>query len=155
MSEPRHLGHRVRILAQAVRQAIDRKLIDLDLTAQQSFIIRYLYEQRGETVYPKEIEKRFSLTHPTVSGLLQRLEHKGFVSCLPDSNDRRFKRLELTAKAEECQKQIFQHIQTIEKTMTAGMSEEEIELLIRFLDLAAENLNSSMNLESQKEESKA
>ena len=81
MNAPRHLGHRVRILSQAIRQAIDRKLCDLDLTGQQSFIIRYLSERQGEVVYPKDIERRFNLTHPTVSGLLQRLESKGFLSC--------------------------------------------------------------------------
>lgn len=84
MNVPRHLGHRVRILSQAIRQAIDRKLCDLDLTGQQSFIIRYLSERQGEVVYPKDIERRFNLTHPTVSGLLQRLESKGFLTCEPD-----------------------------------------------------------------------
>lgn len=69
MNAPRHLGNRVRVLSQAIRQAIDRKLTDLDLTGQQSFILRYLSERKDEVVYPKDIEKRFNLTHPTVSGL--------------------------------------------------------------------------------------
>ena len=98
MNAPRHLGHRVRILSQAIRQAIDRKLCDLDLTGQQSFIIRYLSERQGEVVYPKDIERRFNLTHPTVSGLLQRLESKGFLTCEPDPDDRRYKRIVLTEK---------------------------------------------------------
>ena len=68
MNAPRHLGHRVRILSQAIRQAIDRKLCDLDLTGQQSFIIRYLSERQGEVVYPKDIERRFNLTHPPSRG---------------------------------------------------------------------------------------
>ena len=110
MNAPRHLGHRVRILSQAIRQAIDRKLCDLDLTGQQSFIIRYLSERQGEVVYPKDIERRFNLTHPTVSGLLQRLESKGFLTCEPDPDDRRYKRIVLTEKAAECQKEIWQHI---------------------------------------------
>ena len=151
MNAPLHLGHRVRVLSQAIRQAIDRKLTDLDLTGQQSFIIRFLSEQQGEVVYPKDIEKRFNLTHPTVSGLLQRLESKGFLTCEPDPDDRRFKRVLLTKKAEECQKEIWQHIQSLERTMTAGMSEEDIDTLVRLLDQAAENLDVSMNFESIKE----
>ena len=59
MNAPRHLGNRVRVLSQAIRQAIDRKLTDLDLTGQQSFILRYLSERKDEVVYPKDIEKRF------------------------------------------------------------------------------------------------
>ena len=92
MNAPRHLGNRVRVLSQAIRQAIDRKLTDLDLTGQQSFILRYLSERKDEVVYPKDIEKRFNLTHPTVSGLLQRLEGKGFLTCERHS-DRKVRRL--------------------------------------------------------------
>ena len=154
MNATRHLGHRVRELSQAIRQAIDRKLLDLDLTGQQSFIIRYLSERQGEVVYPKDIEKRFNLTHPTVSGLLQRLESKGFLTCLPDPDDRRYKRIIPTEKAEECQKEIWQHIQSLELTMTAGMSEKEVDTFVHLLDLAAQNLDVSLPCDCIKEECK-
>ena len=149
MNAPRHLGHRVRILSQAIRQAIDRKLCDLDLTGQQSFIIRYLSERQGEVV-----ERRFNLTHPTVSGLLQRLESKGFLTCESDPDDRRYKRIVLTEKAAECQKEIWQHILTIEQTMTAGMQESEIDTLVRLLDLATKNLDVCVDFDCIKEECK-
>ena len=73
MERPKHLGARVRVLSQNIKQAFDRKLTALGLTTQQSFVLRYLYEHSEEKVYPKDIEKRFDLTHPTVSGLIQRL----------------------------------------------------------------------------------
>lgn len=152
MNAPRHLGNRVRVLSQAIRQAIDRKLTDLDLTGQQSFILRYLSERKDEVVYPKDIEKRFNLTHPTVSGLLQRLKCKGFLTCEPDPDDRRYKRVLLTEKAEDCQKQIWEHIQSIEARMTAGMQESEVDMLVRLLDTAAQNLDVSMNFGCMKEE---
>lgn len=154
MQVPRHLGHRVRILSQAIRLAIDHKLLDLDLTGQQSFILRYLSERKHDVVYPKDIEKRFNLTHPTVSGLLQRLESKGFLTCVPDPDDRRFKRVVMTEKAEECQKEIWQHILTIEEAMTAGMSDEDIDTFVRLLDLATQNLDVSCSSDWIKEEEK-
>ena len=135
MNAPRHLGNRVRVLSQAIRQAIDRKLTDLDLTGQQLLILRYLSERKDE-----------------VSGLLQRLEGKGFLTCEPDPDDRRYKRVLLTEKAEDCQKQIWEHIQSIEVRMTAGMSEPEIDTLVRLLDTAAQNLDVSMNFDCMKEE---
>lgn len=154
MPDQRHIGHRARVLSQAVRQAIDRKLATLDLTGQQSFVLRYLYERKDEVVYPKDIERRFNLTHPTVSGLLQRLESKEFITCLPDPDDRRYKRLALTRKGEDCQMEIFRHIHSIEQTMTQGMTEEEADSLVRLLDLAAENLNVPVYFEPPKEEPK-
>lgn len=149
MEQTRHLGMRVRILGQLIKQAIDRKLTALDLTGQQSFVLRYLSEHGEEPVYAKDIEKRFNLTHPTVSGIIQRLEAKGFLAAEPDSDDRRCKRVVLTPKARECQKEIWQHIQWVERTMVSGMTPEEEQTLTELLELACENLNE----EIQKEES--
>ena len=141
MNAPRHLGHRVRILSQAIRQAIDRKLCDLDLTGQQSFIIRYLSERQGEVVYPKDIEQRFHLTHPTVSGLLARLEAKGFIVCTPDPDDRRCKRVTATEKAEQCHLRIRDTFHTLEQETLQNFSPEEVQTLLRLLDRAIENLS--------------
>ena len=85
---------------------------------------------------------------------MQRLESKGFLTCEPDPDDRRFKRITLTEKAEECQKEIHQHIHALEKTMTAGMSEQDVDTLLRLLDLAAQNLDVPVNYEPTKEECK-
>ena len=154
MEENLFLFRRYRLLDQAGKQRVDQKFTAMDLTAMQSYVLRYLEEHRGEVVYPKDIEKRFNLTHPTVSGLLQRLEIKGFLTCEPDPDDRRFKRVLLTEKAEECQKEIWQHIQSLERTMTAGMSETEVDTLVRLLDLAAQNLDVSLPNDCIKEECK-
>ena len=154
MEGTNHLGHRIRILSQAIRQEIDRKLTDLDLTGQQSFILRFLSERQDQVVYPKDIERRFNLTHPTVSGLLQRLEAKGFLSCEPDPDDRRYKRVVLTERGQACQEEIYRHILSMEQAMTAGMSAADVETLARLLDRAAENLNVSMNYKPCKEDCK-
>lgn len=147
METQRHLGMRVRILSQTIHTAIDRKLTALDLTGQQSFVLRFLSEHTGEPVYARDIEKRFNLTHPTVSGILQRLEAKGFLASEPDAADRRCKRVTMTPKAEECQKEIERHIQAIERTMVADMTPEEAISFGRLLDLAYENLSNEMKKE--------
>ena len=147
METQRHLGMRVRFLSQAIHTAIERKLTALGLTGQQSFVLRFLSEHTGEPVYARDIEKRFNLTHPTVSGILQRLEAKGFLASEPDAADRRCKRVTMTPKAEECQKEIERHIQAIERTMLAGMTPEEAISFGRLLDLAYENLSNEMKKE--------
>ena len=147
METQRHLGMRVRILSQTIHTAIDRKLTALGLTGQQSFVLRFLSEHTGEPVYARDIEKRFNLTHPTVSGILQRLEARGFLASEPDAADRRCKRVTMTPKAEECQKEIERHIQAIERTMVADMTPEEAISFGRLLDLAYENLSNEMKKE--------
>ena len=147
MDAIRHLGHRMRLLSQAICQSMDRTLTEQDLTAIQSFILRYL-ETSGEAVIrPKDIEKRFSLTHPTVSGILQRMEDKGFITQLPDPDDHRCKRILPTEKAAQCRQAVCEQITRTEKALTAGMSEEEIGQFISLLDRAIDNMKAFQHKE--------
>ena len=68
-----NLGPRLRHLSNRITQYMDQQFLALDLTSTQSFILHHLVLHEGEQIYPKDIEKRFHLTHPTVSGVLQRL----------------------------------------------------------------------------------
>ena len=98
-------------------------------------------------MYPKDLEKRFHLTHPTVSGVLQRLEAKDFVVLEPDRDDRRCKRIRLTDRARCCDAAVGQAFETLERVMCSGMSSEEQQTLRRLLDLAADNLRTTQELE--------
>lgn len=133
------LGPRVRIIHQAVSQQMDRRLASLELTGIQSMILRFVSQQDG-AVYARDVEKRFQLTHPTVSGLLQRMEAKGFVTLQPEESDRRLRRIGLTPKAEHCQKLIRAHIAYMEERMLQGLSGQEQAELKRMLDRVLENL---------------
>ena len=135
-----YLGPRVRVLTQLISQYVDRRFLDLDLTCTQAFVLRYLSEHADEPVYPKDIEKRFHLTHPTVSGILQRLEAKEYITISTDRNDRRCKSLRLTDKALQCNREVRLLFAALENTLTDGMSEAEKSQLLRLLDQAAENL---------------
>ena len=126
--------------------SMNSALASMDLTSAQGHIMGYL-ARRPQPPCSRDIEETFHLSHPTVSGLLSRLEKKGFIELRPDSADRRCKRVNLTPKAEECQKEIAQHIQSLERTMMRGMTQEEAESFMRLLELAYENLNTEMKKE--------
>ena len=44
---------------------MDQQFLALDLTSTQSFLLHHLSLHEHEAVYPKDLEKRFHLTHPT------------------------------------------------------------------------------------------
>ena len=141
MEEKLFLFRRFRFLDQAGKQRVDQQFQEMELTAMQSYILRYLHERRGEVVYPKDIEQRFRLTHPTVSGLLARLEAKGFITCTPDPDDRRCKRVEQTEKAGQCHRVICETFRALERETLRGFSPEEVQTLLALLDRAIENLS--------------
>ena len=141
MEENLFLFRRFRLLDQAGKQRVDQQFQEMELTAMQSYVLRYLHDRAGEVVYPKDIEQRFHLTHPTVSGLLARLEAKGFIICTPDPDDRRCKRVSATEKAEQGHLRIRDTFHALEQETLQNFSPEEVQTLLRLLDRAIENLS--------------
>ena len=73
-----HYGHMVRVLHCAVSQSVTAALGQMELTSAQGRIMGYLARQK-QPPCAKDIETEFHLSHPTVSGLLSRLEKKDFI----------------------------------------------------------------------------
>ena len=142
-----NLGPQLRYLNNRITQYMDQQFLALDLTSTQSFILHHLSLHENEAMYPKDIEKRFHLTHPTVSGVLQRLEAKNFIVIEPDRADRRCKRIRLTDRARRCDEAVRHAFETLERLMCSGMSEEEQQTLLRLLDLASANLRTTQETE--------
>ena len=57
------------------------------------------------------------MSHPTVSGLLSRLEKKEFIVIRPDETDRRCKRIRLLPKGEACHQKMHDVIRETEEKL--------------------------------------
>lgn len=114
-------------------------LASMELTAAQGYIMGYLRYQKDPPC-PKDVEENFELSHACVSGLLNRLEKKGFIALLPDEKDRRCKRIHVLEKGNAYQEMMHNTIVSIEERMSNGFSEEEKELFNNLLDRAIENM---------------
>ncbi len=134
-----HLGPRLKYLHFCTDQAITDAVSALDLTAAQGHILSYL-SHSPQPPCPKDIEDAFHLSHPTVSGLLSRLEKKEFIAIYPDENDRRCKRIRLLPKGEACHQQIRRIIDDTESLLTDGFTPAEKETLFLLLDKAIDNM---------------
>ena len=144
-------GHQARILHWCNDQAITRELEQMDLTSAQGHIMAYLNHQK-EPPCPRDIEEAFHLSHPTVSGLLSRLEKKGFVELRTDEHDRRCKRIYVLPKGHECHERMHEIIAAIEDRLVTGFSEEEQQLFTDFLDRAIANMGGYPTPHKHKEE---
>ena len=136
---PPRYGHYIRILHSATDQAMTTALDDLDLTAAQGRIMGFI-THRPSPPCPRDIEEAFQLSHPTVSGLLSRLEKKGFIQLRPDTSDRRVKRIYPLAKAKELTDTMHSTIAASEAKLTQDFTEEEKELFAQLLQRAIRNM---------------
>ena len=130
---------------------MDNALASMDLTSAQGHIMGYL-AQRSQPPCSRDIEETFHLSHPTVSGLLSRLEKKGFIELRPDETDRRCKRIYMLPKGADCNEQIYHAIQENERRIVAGFSEAEKAQFADFLVRAAKNMGSDPQFHIEKEE---
>ena len=146
-----HYGHLIRILHWCTDQTMTAALEEMDLTAAQGHIMGYLSRQ-SQPPCPKDVEEAFHLSHPTVSGLLSRLEQKGFLELRPDPTDRRCKRIHILPKGQECQERMYQTILENEERMVQDFSPQERELFLSLLQRAAANMGHTPFHNKAKEE---
>ena len=129
----------MRILHWCIDQRMTNALEKMDLTAAQGQIMGFL-ARRQSPACARDIEEHFQLSHPTVSGLLSRLEKKGFIQFLPDEKDRRCKRIHILPKGRECLENIYQVILENEKQVVFGFSPEEQAQFASLLQRAVDNM---------------
>lgn len=125
----------------------------LELTGSQGHIMAYLAHAKTPPC-PRDLEAAFHLTHPTVSGLLSRLEQKGFVQLRTDPEDRRVKRIYVLEKGIKCHEVMHQTILENEQRIVAGFTPEEQEIFSDLLERAIRNMGGDPTPKRFKEEPK-
>ena len=141
MKTENHIGSKIKRLHWLIKQDINRSLSALDLTSSQAQVLHRVMRALPEQLFPKDIEKALHLKHPTVLGILQRLEAKEYIRMECDRADRRCRCIIATEKTLKIRQEVSERIETIEKTMLLGMSDAEIGQFSSYLDRAAENLS--------------
>lgn len=123
----------------------------MELTASQGHIMGYLAHRR-EPPCPRDIESEFHLSHPTVSGLLSRLEQKGFIALRTDPSDRRCKRIYVLEKGRQCHQLMHDTILENERRLVSGFTPEEQAQFADLLKRAISNMGESPCNHHPKEE---
>ncbi|WP_294378144.1 MarR family winged helix-turn-helix transcriptional regulator [uncultured Clostridium sp.] len=128
---------RLSLLLKMVNNMFERKLNNraalMDLTNAQCRILGYLDRNRNREIYLNDIEKRFCLKRPTVTGLIKRLEEKQFIHVETKADDRRYKKIILTDKSEEIIEFMKENLENAERALYKDITEEEKNELYRIL----------------------
>ena len=93
--------------------------------------MNYLFHTNKDEVNQRDVERALSLKNPTVTGILKRLDEKGFVLCVPNAKDKRRKNIYLTEKAYDIQRRMELDRRKLDKQLTRGMTKREIASLPR------------------------
>lgn len=116
-----------------------RSYVD-SLTGTHGWVIRYLYENKDNDIFQRDIEKTFGVRRSTVTSMLQIMEKNGLITRGSVPYDSRLKKITPTEKALELHRQISYEIDAIEAELSAGLSEEEIASFIATIEKIKKNL---------------
>ena len=106
-------------------------LDEYDLTVAQYKVMKYLYEEDKARIV--DMERYYSMSHPTTIGIVQNLEKKGLVEYKenPDNSHSRF--IVPTSKALKLKKEINGIGDELEDALTRNLSKKERKQLIDLL----------------------
>ena len=112
-----------------------------DLTHSQFKILKFLLVSPENSVRQVDIEKYYSMTNPTVTGLVQNLEKKGLIERKVNPNDSRSKILCPTEKTLAMKNLLYQLGDKLEEKLTSVLTDNERETLICLLKKLLNNVD--------------
>ncbi|MGD0187148.1 MAG: MarR family transcriptional regulator [Roseiarcus sp.] len=132
------LGFQVNRLAGAMRAALEARLVEHGLTAQQWATLMRLLERDG---WPqKELGESQGMDKATIGGIIARLEAKGLIARRPDLDDRRVNRVTLTAPGRRLALALRPLAAEVNARATAGLEAREAAALRALLIRARASL---------------
>lgn len=103
----------------------NEQLKKLDLTYSQMHILIYIIRNGGSDVRQKDILHYFNISHPTVVGLLKRMERKGLISIKSDPGDRRGNCVTALPKAMGILNGLKDGQKHVDRLLTKNLSKEQ------------------------------
>lgn len=141
--KPLPMMHKLRMIHNTIKEQRNRHLNKYDLTSSQMDVLFFLKQHEGKEINQREIEKGLRLKNPTVTGILNRLEEKGFILRKTNPTDKRYRVIEVTEKSnrmlEEIGEELWEQDERICNCMTAEEQQILEELLERILNNMTEN----------------
>lgn len=141
MQERKPIGFLFKQINNLYEKEINNQLKGIGITSSQCEVLDYLFHCDKEEVNQRDIERALSLKNPTVTGILQRLDEKGYILIVPNGKDKRRKNVYLTEKAYDIQRRMEANRRKVDRNLTIGMSKREVEALQKMLGRVLYNMS--------------
>ncbi len=112
----------------------------LGITSSQASVMLFLFKNRTQQLTQQNVQASLMLSHPTITGLMQRLESKEFIKRENNPHDGRCKFIALTEKGEEIERALKKNTREMENRALEGITADELVILDHCLRTIADNL---------------
>lgn len=136
-----NFGFLVSDLTRLITSEFNDMMAPIDLTRSQWRVVVYLHRQDG--LSQSELAELLGVGKVTIGGLVDRLEHAGWVARRDDPKDRRTKRVYLTTKGQAIEEEMLTRGAELTKRMLRTLSDDERASLIDMLIAVKSDLQKS------------
>ena len=142
----KNVGQSLRCLQRLIHQKVEVLKVESkdDLTLVQAHTLRYLDEHKEEDVFQRDIEKILNVRRSTCTEILNVLERDGYIERHSVNNDKRLKKLVLTAKTKELHLTISKNVERLEALLKKDINEEELEIFFKVIDKMKQNVKEDL-----------
>ena len=137
--EIRRLDH---MLARNIQACVKSAGLD-EVTLMHGWIIRFLYANRDQDIFQKDVEQHFSIGRSTVTNIIQLMEKKGFVARQSVEHDARLKKVVLTEKGIQSHETMEALIESLDMSLVEGITDGELEVFYSVIEKLKENLTAN------------
>ena len=106
----------------------------------QGRTLHFLLAHTKIDIFQKDIEEEFGLRPPTATALLKELEQRGLIRKEPVPYDARKKKIVVTEEALQYKDCVLKGLEELNQKLTAGISDEEMEVFFSVTDKMLKNL---------------
>lgn len=125
---PQHycpIGFYFRSISNSIDKRFNQQLKSLGLTKSQLDVLFILSKNKDKEIIQRDIENYFHISNPTVTGILNRLEQKGYIVREQSKKDKRIHHIKCMFDEAELRKLFTETADDMETLLTKGFSEEE------------------------------
>jgi DNA-binding MarR family transcriptional regulator len=135
MDKEIHIGRKIIILSKRIRRKLDNGTSKYGITGVQSRILGFIsHNSEKRDIFQKDIEEELDIRRSSVTSVLQLMEKNGYIERVSVCTDARLKKIIITEKGIEVQRNVWNLIQELEKSLIDELSDEELEVLISLID---------------------
>ena len=109
-----HIGYLIKQVFLMNQARLNTIFAEFDLTASQTFTLIYLFKDAMD------------ISNPSVTGILNRLEHKGLLHRVASTKDARVKNIVVSEQALELDKILREKFKENEEELVTALNDEEI-----------------------------
>lgn len=137
------LGNLIKHLNKMFEQQINENMVSVNVTRSQMEVLVYTYikNKNGIEVNQVDLEKDLNLKNPTVTGLISRLEKKGYMKREKSSKGPNYKSVLITDEGIRIIEEGKRIADNVEKEMFSVLDKDEKKELTRLLQKVIDSRN--------------